>query len=117
MTPSPFDSTCLFFFFYFLFTATNFWTHKTTAEIPTPAPPANKQPSISWDEDSQNGGESSMTIHLNQLTAASNYQKWRGDKENGTTKKSICSEIPNETQGLKFQSNLTTSIFPNKLKH
>ncbi|KNZ62289.1 uncharacterized protein VP01_128g1 [Puccinia sorghi] len=51
---------------------------------------STKKKAIPWDRDSVDGGSSSMEIVLNWL---SNYQRWRGDLEEGKTKKLLCSEI------------------------
>ena len=68
-------------------------TNETPAEPIAPPSTATKQPSIPWEKDGVDGGKSSMSILLNWLTTSNNYQRWRGDKAHGTTKKSICSEI------------------------
>ncbi|WAQ92570.1 hypothetical protein PtA15_17A51 [Puccinia triticina] len=62
----------------------------------TPAPKAKKstkKKAVPWDRDGDNGGDSSMDIVLDWLSSGSNYQQWRGDLEEGKTKKSLCSEI------------------------
>ncbi|KNZ61305.1 uncharacterized protein VP01_14223g1, partial [Puccinia sorghi] len=48
---------------------------------------------VPWDQESVDGGSSSMEIVLNWLTSCSNYQRWRGDLEEGKTKNLLCSEI------------------------
>ncbi|WAQ83445.1 hypothetical protein PtA15_3A816 [Puccinia triticina] len=70
------------------------------AEAPaTPINPASKpkkttkKKAVPWDRDGVDGGNSSMDIVLEWLSSDSNYQQWRGDLEEGKTKKSLCSEI------------------------
>ncbi|OAV86381.1 hypothetical protein PTTG_29940 [Puccinia triticina 1-1 BBBD Race 1] len=70
------------------------------AEAPaTPINPASKpkkttkKKAVPWDRDGVDGGNSSMDIVLEWLSSDSNYQRWRGDLEEGKTKKSLCSEI------------------------
>ncbi|KNZ50052.1 hypothetical protein VP01_4625g1, partial [Puccinia sorghi] len=46
-----------------------------------------------WDCNGIDGGSSSMEIVLEWLTTGTNYQRWRGDLEEGKTKKSSCSKI------------------------
>ncbi|OAV85363.1 hypothetical protein PTTG_30580 [Puccinia triticina 1-1 BBBD Race 1] len=70
------------------------------AEAPaTPINPTSKpkkttkKKAVPWDRDGVDGGNSSMDIVLEWLSSDSNYQRWRGDLEEGKTKKSLCSEI------------------------
>jgi hypothetical protein len=46
-----------------------------------------------WERDAVDGGSSSMEIVLDWLTTGSNYQRWRGNLEEGKTKKSLCAKI------------------------
>ncbi|KNZ60978.1 uncharacterized protein VP01_1472g7 [Puccinia sorghi] len=63
----------------------------------TPSTPAlvktTKKKAVPWDRNGIDGGSSSMEIVLEWLTTGTNYQHWRGDLEEGKTKKSLCSEI------------------------
>ncbi|POW05206.1 hypothetical protein PSTT_09854 [Puccinia striiformis] len=52
-----------------------------------------KKKSILWDRDGVNGGLSSIEIILCWITIGKNYEKWRGDKEQGKTKVRLLTEI------------------------
>ncbi|PLW37163.1 hypothetical protein PCASD_11120 [Puccinia coronata f. sp. avenae] len=54
---------------------------------------SNKKKAVPWDRNGVDGGSSSVEIVLEWLTTGSNYPQWRGDLEEGKTKKSLCSEI------------------------
>jgi hypothetical protein len=76
--------------------AQNTPTTKSTVEKLTNTDPqnkSNKKKAVPWDQDGVNGGSSSLEIVLEWLTTGSNCQQWRGDLEEGKTKKSLCTEI------------------------
>ncbi|PLW51958.1 hypothetical protein PCASD_00787 [Puccinia coronata f. sp. avenae] len=76
--------------------AQNTPTTESTVEKTTNTSPqnkSNKKKAVPWDQDGVNGGSSSVEIVLEWLTTGSNYQQWRGDLEEGKTKKSLCADI------------------------
>ncbi|KAH9464879.1 hypothetical protein Pst134EB_004384 [Puccinia striiformis f. sp. tritici] len=56
-------------------------------------PKTKKKKSILWDRDGVNGGLSSIEIILCWITTGKNYEKWRGDKEEGKSKVRLLTEI------------------------
>ncbi|KNZ61825.1 uncharacterized protein VP01_1351g4 [Puccinia sorghi] len=65
----------------------------TTPNTPAPQVKTIKKKAVPWDRNGIDGGSTSMEIFLNWLTTGTNYQCWRGDLEEGKTKKSLCLEI------------------------
>jgi hypothetical protein len=53
----------------------------------------NTKKTILWDQDGVDGGESSIEIVLEWLSTGNDYNLWRRDKQKGTTKTRLCSEI------------------------
>jgi hypothetical protein len=61
----------------------------TTNSTSTKAKKAYK----AWNKDGVAGGPSSLDIIVDWLTTGNNYARWRGDAEDGLTKKTLASEI------------------------
>ncbi|KNZ44530.1 hypothetical protein VP01_9070g1, partial [Puccinia sorghi] len=59
----------------------------------TTHPLNTKKKAVPSDRDGIDGGSSSIEIILDWLTTGSNYPRWRGNLEEGKTKKSLCAEM------------------------
>ncbi|KAA1122118.1 hypothetical protein PGTUg99_028641 [Puccinia graminis f. sp. tritici] len=67
----------------------------TPASTPTTTPsnpPKKKKAPVAWEKDGE-GGNSSIIILLDWLATEGNYQRWRGDTKNGSTKAALANEI------------------------
>ncbi|KNZ58783.1 hypothetical protein VP01_1862g2 [Puccinia sorghi] len=69
----------------------------------TTHPLNTKKKAVPSDRDGIDGGSSSIEIILDWLTTGSNYPRWRGNLEEGKTKKSLCAKM---TQRMK-QNGIT----------
>ncbi|KAH9473612.1 hypothetical protein Pst134EA_000693 [Puccinia striiformis f. sp. tritici] len=62
-------------------------------KAPGSTQPREKKKSILWDRDGVNGGSSSIELVIQWLITGNNYERWRGDTEEGKSKAQFLSEI------------------------
>ncbi|KAI9600217.1 hypothetical protein KEM48_000824 [Puccinia striiformis f. sp. tritici PST-130] len=62
-------------------------------KAPGSTQPKKKKKSILWDRDGVNGGSSSIELVIQWLITGNNYERWRGDTEEGKSKAQFLSEI------------------------